>query len=168
MELIISVGFNNGQVSAKCSTFEEANAAREWLSTQGILPALAGAVPPAQPTDDSAARAAAEQTIAEAEKEVKPATKSKSVAKREAVQKAEPAAAESPAVTIADVTKAVTDYAAAQGPTEARALFSRFGVSRGGDLKPEQFAEFVATAIDYTARGIKATDAQMPEGADLM
>ncbi|MFL9934266.1 hypothetical protein P0D88_34965 [Paraburkholderia sp. RL18-103-BIB-C] len=160
MELIISVGFPNGNVSLKCDDFDEAEAARGWLGKQGFLPALDVPTPP--PTE--------QPITAEAEKETpKAPAKSKSTAKREAVQKAEPAAVDTaPAATIQDVTKAVTDYAAAQGPTEARALFARFGVSRGGDLKPEQFAEFVATAVDYTARGIKATDAELPEGSETV
>lgn len=164
MELIISVGFNNGQVTAKCETFEEANAARHWLNTQGILPALAGAVKPGPDVSDNEARAAAEQAVHEAELAAELAAAKPAPKPRATKPKAAPA--EEITTSINDVTKAVTDYAAAQGPTEARALFSRFGVTRGGDLKPEQFAEFVAVARDYTARGIKATDAQLPEGSE--
>lgn len=162
MELIVSVGFPNGNFSGKFETFAEASEFRKWLISERIIDA-----PPAAPVDDGAHEAELAEAVEAAQAPAeKPAAKP-----RAAKPKAPPAAPVDEAgepVTIQDVTKAVTDYAAAQGPTEARALFARFGVSRGGDLKPEQFADFVKTATDYTARGIKATDAQMPEGADLM
>jgi hypothetical protein len=151
MELIIGVGFTNGSVSIKCESFEEAEAARQWLIKQQIIDAPKPAEDAPEPAPEPAPAAPA------------PAAK-KSTAKREAVQKAEAV----PEVTIQDVTKAVTDYAAKLGPTEARALFARFGVTRGGDLKPEQFADFVSTALDYTARGIKASEAQPETSESLM
>jgi hypothetical protein len=157
MELIINVAFPNGQISAKCESFEEAAQVKAWLIEQGLIAGEAPRAPAAEVVDVQA-----EIVEPTPEPEAKPATKSKSTAKREAAQKAEPA----PAATITDVTKAVTDYAAKFGPAEARALFSRFGVSRGGDLKPEQFADFIATATDYLARGVKASEAELPEGSE--
>jgi hypothetical protein len=205
MEIIINVGFSNGNVSIKADSYEEAGRAKGWLVEQGLLsipnmPApQAAPVEPVEPfnagakvhpiggivepdnggeheaalvaeaeaqqeAEEAAAKAAEAAAAAAAEKAAAAAAKKAAAA----AKKAAAADAGKPANSIADVTKAVTDYAAKFGPNEARALFSRFGVSRGGDLKPEQFDEFVSVARDYIERGIKASDAQMPEGADLM
>jgi membrane protein involved in colicin uptake len=186
MELHISVGFPNGQITAKVDTFAEADVVRDWLAKQGLIngvpkqaetqverepfepgadiyPTTSEATEPAQAEVDAeaeAARVAAELEAAAAEQaKAEKAEKAAKAAARKAAKEAKPAN------DIQAVTKAVTDYAAKFGPTEARALFARFGVSRGGDLKPEQFDEFVSVAIDYLARGIKATEG---DTADLM
>jgi sRNA-binding protein len=169
MQLVIQVGFPNGQVTATIDGFDEATAVHNWLSDQGLIPGGRHAsntvdadttqnanleLQQAQALEQAAAEAAA-KTLAK---------KAAATAKKAAEKPADPPAGPN----VSDVTKAVTDYAAKFGPTEARALFARFGVNRGGDLKPEQFVEFIDTARDYIARDIKASDAVMPEGADLM
>jgi hypothetical protein len=153
MELIINVAFPNGQISAKLESFEEAAQVKAWLIEQGLIAGEAPRAPAAEEVVEVQAEEVVEQ---KAEPETKPTRKPRAT-------KPETAA---PAATITEVTKAVTDYAAKFGPAEARALFSRFGVSRGGDLKQEQFADFIATATDYLARGVKASEAEMPEGAE--
>lgn len=174
MQLVIQVGFPNGQVTATLGDFDEATALHDWLSLQGLIPASAR---PAANTVDVDARAGTAQQAnldlqqAQAQEQAAAEAAAKTLAKKAAAAKK--AADAKPAVekegpSVSDVTKAVTDYAAKFGPTEARALFARFGVNRGGDLKPEQFVDFIDTARDYIARDIKASDAVMPEGADLM
>jgi hypothetical protein len=169
MELIITAGFPNGQVSLKCESFDEAESARNWLIAQGLLqgtPTAQAQQNASNVVDMGAVReerdAAAEQAAAQAELEAEQAAQAAAKPKRTVKKNTEP----TPEATIQDVTKAVTDYAAKMGPAEARALFSRFGVTRGGDLKPAQFDEFVKVARDYTARGFAATSAEMPEGAE--
>lgn len=170
MQLVIQVGFPNGQVSATVGGFDEATAVHNWLSRQGLIPA-----PPMNASntvdEDTAQSANLELQQAQAQEQAAAEAAAKTLAKKAAAAKK--AADAKPAVekegpSVSDVTKAVTDYAAKFGPTEARALFARFGVNRGGDLKPEQFVDFIDTARDYIARDIKASDAVMPEGADLM
>lgn len=200
MELVISLRIGDAQVSAKCDTFEEAGAFKQWLMDQGMIPpqkepagqarhaqGVDGAkVYPINPDVDLGTVEAAETATADQSEVIAAALREKAeqealaahvameaAAQAEAakVEKAAKAAAKKaakeakPANTIEDVTKAVTDYAAKFGPTEARALFARFGVNRGGDLKPEQFDEFVSVSRDYLARGIKATEG---EPVDLM
>jgi hypothetical protein len=170
MELIINVAFPNGQISAKLESFEEAAAVKAWLIEQGLIAGEAPRAPAAEQvvdvqTSEPAETATADHsaTIAQAKAEIKAAEPEAKPTRKPRATKPEP---EAPAATITEVTKAVTDYAAKFGPAEARALFSRFGVSRGGDLKPEQFADFIATATDYLVRGVKASEAEMPEGAE--
>jgi hypothetical protein len=176
MELVISIGFPNGQFSAKCDTFAEADSVKAWLAGQGLIPAgqaqapapmvepekVAELVPMNEaPTPDELAHVAMEQA-AQAEAAEAAAAKE---AKKAAAAAKKAAATAKPAGSITDVTRAVTDYAAKFGPQEARALFARFGVNRGGDLKPEQFDDFIATALDYLARGVKASES---DTSDLM
>lgn len=199
MELVISLRIGDAQVSAKCDTFEEAGAFKQWLMDQGMIPSQepAGQARHAQGVDgakiypinpDVDLDTQAGGTVAQDDAEIAAETAALEKAEQEAlaahvameaaaqaeaakVEKAAKAAAKKaakeakPENTIEDVTKAVTDYAAKFGPTEARALFARFGVNRGGDLKPAQFDEFVSVARDYLARGIKATEG---EPVDLM
>ena len=178
MELVIQVGFPNGNFSAKVDDFSEAEAVHDWLVKQGLIQGQRAQTVEAEVVDvtaeaDAAAQAeqeAAAQAEADAAAKAAAEAAAKTIAKREAAKKAAAAKAtekaDKPTVSVADVTKAVTDYAAKFGPTEARALFSRFGVSRGGDLKPEQFEDFIATARDYIARDIKASDAVLPDGSE--
>lgn len=58
----------------------------------------------------------------------------------------EPETAPASPVPYADVIAAINSLAAAKGRNTAVELLSKFGVSKGPELKPEQYADFVATA----------------------
>ncbi|MDI3304637.1 MAG: hypothetical protein QJR04_25145 [Burkholderia multivorans] len=188
MELNLTLALFNGQaqVHARCNSFDELKLVKSFLVEQGLLtnPAAAantaiGAQTAAAPVAQQTAGDVGNQQQAAQEPAGNEQKATRTRAKKDAAatatdqggstqsQTSAPASAGSngAAPTIQDVTAAITDVANKWDVSEAMALNKRFGVKKAGELKPEQFAEYIAFARDCLANNRKPTEAQLPEGA---
>lgn len=187
MELNLTLALFNGQaqVHARCNSFDELKLVKSFLVEQGLLsvPAIAAANT-AIGAQTAAAAAAAQQTTGDVgnQQQAAPAEAPKRGRKPSAASAAAVTSTDTTnastvdaggaaagtaqaAPTIQDVTAAITDVANKWDVSEAMALNKRFGVKKAGELKPEQFAEYIAFARDCLANNRKPTEAQLPEGA---
>lgn len=177
MELNLTLALFNGQaqVHARCNSFDELKQVKSFLVEQGLLrdPAIPQTAAAAVAQQVAANQTAAQEPSGNEQKATR--TRANKDAAATATdqggstqsQTSAPASAGSngAAPTIQDVTAATTDVANKWDVSEAMALNKRFGVKKAGELKPEQFAEYIAFARDCLANNRKPTEAQLPEGA---
>lgn len=135
MKLNLSIRINErAELHIETSSIEELDLVRAYCVKQGIVgvPGEAGAAP-AEP-------AKAEKPAAAAAKTDKPATAAGKPAKAAAPAKTDAGP------TIEEVTAQLTAVADKFGVPEALAMNKRFGVKKAGELKPEQYADYIKFA----------------------
>jgi hypothetical protein len=87
------------------------------------------------------------EKVAKAEtKTTKTETKASEPETKPVEAKTQPAAADAPAIAIADVNAAIIALAKAKGRDAAVAVLGTFGVAKAPELKAEQYADVVAAA----------------------
>jgi hypothetical protein len=144
MKINFGFGFNGGQLTAECSTFEEADQVIDYALKRGIITMT---VTNANGESVKADITSAESVKADVNTDVKPA-KSKVVrayTKDEiqsgALDKTEKAA---PEATPADAAQAVKDYAAKNGVEAGRALLATLNLKRTSEITNENAAAVLA------------------------
>jgi hypothetical protein len=145
MKINFGFGFNGGQLTAECNTFEEADQVIDYALKRGIITMT---VTDANGESVKADITSAESVKADVNTDVKPA-KSKVVrayTKDEiqsgALDKTETAAA--PECTPADAAQAVKDYAAKNGVEAGRALLATLNLKRTSEITNENAAAVLA------------------------
>jgi len=125
---------------------ENTNTMRELIAVWSKLNGAAKAIDAKVEAGDGVTITAAGKPVAE----VKP-TKTKAEPKVEApIEKApepvaeQPAAADAPAIAVADVNAAIIALAKAKGRDAAVGVLGKFGVAKVPELKPEQYADVLA------------------------
>ncbi len=107
--------------------------------------------PAKAPVKEAAAKKSAPKTQAESAP-TQPTAEAAEVVVSEPKQEATSAPEAAPAspASYPDVVAAINKLAAAKGRNAAVEMLGEFGVSKGPDLKPEQFAEFIVKATAAT------------------
>lgn len=171
LTLILSGGAANLQ--AKCNSFHELDSVKEYLTKHGLL---GGTPSTATQAEAPAGQQSGEAQAATTEKAGRGRSKKADAANAAAASTGETnasaasaggavAGTASNAPTIQDVTAAITEVANKFGLQEAQFLNQRFGVKKAGELKQDQFAEYVAFARECLAANRKPSEAALPEGA---
>jgi hypothetical protein len=140
MKLNLNININpNSALFIEASSLAELDAVREYLQGQGIqtgLPDGKGAEKVAKPEGASPAAAKTEKPAAGAKKEAPAKKDAKAAASAKTVA----------GPTIEEVTAALTAVADKFGVPEALAMNKRFGVKKAGELKAEQYADYIKFA----------------------
>lgn len=170
MKFIITLPLQTGgHIQVEAYSPEDFNAARNYLVEQGLVFA---------PSNAAAPPAAAANTVAGSQQPdggaEQPAARGRGRPRKEesAAQQAAagsaPAASSAKTVTVEDATTALQAYVQKFGVQEAMALNQRFGVQKLGQLKPEQYADYVKLAEDCMSTGKPASAAQSDDMSSLV
>lgn len=177
MELTLTLILSDGaaNLQAKCNSFHELDSVKDYLTKHGLLGNVSAPAVAAQ-AEAQTGQQSGEAQAATTEKAGRGRSKKADAANAAAASTGETnalAASAGGAVagtapnapTIQDVTAAITDVSNKFGLREAQFLNQRFGVKKAGELKQEQFAEYVAFARECLAANRKPSEAALPEGA---
>lgn len=175
MKVTVNLTLNTGDsasVEAEGSAaLQEVNAALSYFDSIGVLRGGRNVGAQTGGVSDSTDQADTDTAKAETPKEVvadKPKTPRRPKAEAAApaepdADEGKPAAAEkaekAPKVKLEEVTAAITELANTIGLQEARAVLAQFDVKRAAELKPEQYADFIAAA--------KAASSAAPDAGDV-
>ena len=162
VNLILSTGDSATLEADGVGALQEVNAGLNYFGSIGVLRGSPGAAS----TEGPEPSAEAEVTKAETPKEIekpktprKPKTEAAAPAAEPDTAEEKPAPAEktekAPKVKLEEVTAAITELANSVGLQDARAVLAQFEVKRAAELKPEQYADFIAAAKAASA-GVSA------------
>ena len=143
MKLNLNININaNSQLFIEATSLEELDAVRSYLQGQGIATGLPEGA--AQGEKAVTEKPKAETKPAASEKPKADAKTKEAPAKKDAKAAATAKTVAGP--TIEEVTAALTAVADKFGVPEALAMNKRFGVKKAGELKAEQYADYIKFA----------------------
>lgn len=172
MKLTLQVQTGWGMILVEASSIIEFEAAREYLTQHGVV-GNGKAENPVDPKTTKAETPATTPKTETAKAETPSATEKATKGKKAETPKAEaekPATAAATAktgagVTWDDVVESMTKVADTFSVAEALVMNKRFGVKKAGELKEEQWADYVEFANDCLANKRAPSAAQPKEEA---